>query len=487
MDYALVASLLGRLAMGLAVTMVLPLVVACLHDVGQVENYVIAELVTCFLAGGLWLYGRGVHRHRLRLREAIAVTVLGWLVVCILGALPYCLSGILSPLAALFESVSGFTTTGVTTLAYYGELPLSLMLWRCMTHWCGGLGIIMLFVVLMPQVSNGTGYLFNAELPDALGKRSTAMIKKAAFLITAIYTGLTVLELLLLMGLGMEGWAALNLALSTMSTGGFPFNKDSLITYNSWAIELVVLVFMLLASLNFSLYYKIYKGDWASLRNNREHIYYVRFLAIIGLLLSADLFWRSDYSFLEAVRHGFFQTVSIGSTTGLATTNFSAWSSFSLYLLFILMFIGGCGGSTAGGMKVSRFVILLKATWAELLRILHPRIVYAVKLGKQPVAPALVGHITRFFFLYFLVILILTILLALDGTRAMYDYMGMILACVSSAGPAYAIVGGTAGFAEVSAYGRCICIIAMLLGRLEIFAVLAILRPSFWQDKEKSW
>ena len=240
---------------------------------------------------------------------------------------------------------------------------------------------------------------------------------------------------------------------------------------------------MLIASMNFSLYYKIFRGDWEAFKNDTEHRYYLGMLAVAATAIAFDLYNAGYMNFTDSLRHGLFQAISIGSTTGFASDDFNNWPSFSRYVLLILMFIGGCSGSTAGGMKVSRVVILLKASWAELLRTLHPRIVYSLKMGGQVIDPAIIGNITRFFFLYIIVFMVLTIAISLTGISIM-ESIGIIATCLSSAGPAFGIVGPTSTYSEISTFGRIITICAMLLGRLEIFTLLVIMRPDFWRNKQ---
>ena len=241
--------------------------------------------------------------------------------------------------------------------------------------------------------------------------------------------------------------------------------------------------FMLIASMNFSLYYKIWRGDWQAFKNDTEHRYYLALLAFAGLAIAFDLYNAGYMDITSSLRHGMFQAISIGSTTGFASDDFNNWPSFSRFVLLILMFIGGCSGSTAGGMKISRVVILLKASWAELLRTLHPRIVYSIKMGGTVIDPAILGNITRFFFLYIIVFMVLTIAISLPGISIM-ESIGIIATCLSSAGPAFGIVGPTSTYSEISTFGRIVTICAMLLGRLEIFTLLVILRPDFWRNKQ---
>lgn len=302
-------------------------------------------------------------------------------------------------------------------------------------------------------------------------------------MILAIYISFTLLEIMLFLLAGVSFFQAVNLALATMATGGFSYFHDSLISFDNTAVELIALVFMLIASMNFSLYYKIWRGDWQAFKEDSEHRYYLMLLAVASILICINLYSNNCMPFTDCLRHAIFQSVSIGSTTGFATSDFNEWPSFSRNILLLLMFIGGCSGSTAGGIKISRFIILVKAGWAELLRILHPHIVYSVKLGKKDIDPVIVANITRFFFLYIFVFVILSVLISLSGTSLM-ESIGLIAACMSSVGPAFGIVGPTTTYSDLSDWARFISILAMILGRLEIFTLLAIMQPSFWRDKQ---
>lgn len=483
MDGRLVNRLLGKLCMFFSLVLFIPLLTALVKDQEHIWTFAFTLLISSIVTSIFMIYGKNPQRKRLRIREAIAVVGCGWLLVSFLGALPYLCLNPAEPLAALFESVSGFTTTGITTAVSFNDFPPSLLVWRCLTNWSGGIGVIMLFVVIMPQMSSGTSYLFNAELPGVVAERTVPKIKKSAMIILAIYIGFTILEMLLLMLAGIPFYQAVNLSFATMATGGFAYYYDSLVSFNNLAVEIICVIFMLIASMNFSLYYKIWCGDWQAFREDVEHRYYFIILFIAASLIFVNLCFNTSFNWLDSLRHSIFQAVSIGSTTGFASTNFNEWPSFSRNIMLLLMFIGGCSGSTAGGIKVSRLVILLKAGWAELLRILHPHIVYSVKMGRKDVDPVIVGNITGFFFIYILVFLILTVLISLSGTSVM-ESMGMIATCMSSVGPVFGITASTISYSEISNWARFISICAMLLGRLEIFTLLVIMRPDFWRDKQ---
>lgn len=485
MNYSLVLRLLGNLCSAFTVIMALPLLVALAIDRGSI----MAIVNTMIISGGCAYFmkrsGSGRMHKRMSIREAICLIGCGWIMVCLMGALPYLFTGSLGVVAAVFESVSGFTTAGVTTAHSFSEFPPSILVWRALTHWCGGIGVIMLFIIIMPQMSGGTGFLFNAELPGAMTERTLPKIKESARLILYIYVSLTLAEIVLLLLAGVDFLQSVNLALATMATGGFSYYTDSLIAFRSVFVEIIAVVFMLISSMNFSLYYKMWRGDWAAFRRDREHRYYLGMLLIAFAAVSANLYLSGCMDLAGSLRHGLFQVVSIGSTTGFASADYNSWPSFSRYILFLLMFVGGCGGSTAGGIKISRMVILLKASWAELLRTLHPRLVYSVKFGEKVIEPTIVASVTRFFFLYILVFIVLSILISLSGLSVM-DSMSLIAACLSSVGPAFGIVGPTSTYSGLSSYAQFISILAMLMGRLEIFSLLIVLQPEFWQTK-KNW
>ena len=482
MNRRLVAHVLSRITFALSLFLLIPLLVALIQDGEQVSTFMAtltwSVLITVCLRG----YG-GPKRpyQRLKVREGVALVGCAWLLVCFLGALPYFFSG-LGPVEALFESVSGFTTTGITVVPSLADYTPSMLSWRFLSHWAGGLGVILLFITILPQINSQNGYLFNTEICTVTVERTLPKLRAAALYISAIYLGFTLLEigLLLLGGVGL--YDALNLAFATISTGGFLLGQGGAVPLDSLYIESICLVFMLIASMNFSLYYKAFRGEWQVFREEAEYKYYLALLTLAALAMGANLWLSGTLPLGESLWQSSFHVVSIGSTTGLAADDLPSWTSFSHYLMLILLFIGGCSGSTAGGVKVSRLMIMLKASWAELLRSLHPRIIYSIKLGKKEVEPRLVGNITRFFFLYMVLFILLTVAISFCGLTTM-ESIGIIATSLSNAGPAFSLFGSTSIYSELPTLGRAILIVAMLLGRLEIFTLLLIFQPSFWRQK----
>ena len=280
--------LLGKLTMAVSAVLLIPLLAAFYADREHIWIFAFSLIVCVTVASFLNLYSSKRSRQRLRVREAIAVVGCGWLLVCLLGSIPYLLFNPADPLAAVFESVSGFTTTGVTTALSFNDFPPSILVWRCLTHWTGGIGVIMLFIIIMPQMNGGTSYLFNAELPGAVAERTLPKIKASAALILFIYLLMTWVEIGLLMLAGLPFYQAFNLALATMATGGFSYYHDSLISFHNVAVEIISIMFMLLSSMNFSLYYKVWRGDWESVKQDTEHRYYIALILLSTVLIRSE-------------------------------------------------------------------------------------------------------------------------------------------------------------------------------------------------------
>lgn len=485
MNIRLVMYLLGKLSIACAAAMVIPMIAALLMDEYMFLAFVFSFFISLLVGAALIGNGEKNKHARLNLREALSTVGLGWLLVCFLGAIPYYLSGLVDPIAAIVESTSGFTTTGITTLTSLKTLPDSLLVWRSMTHWTGGIGVIMLFITIMPQVGSGANYLFNAETPGPAAERTLPKIKESAFVIFTVYIFFTLLTTIALKIAGMTWFTAMNLALAAVATGGFSYQYDSLMEFETPYIEMIVIIAMLAASLNFALYYRVYQQNFKVFLLDTERKAYFWIIGIATVLITCNLYYTNYFDAADSFRHALFQTVSIASTTGFASSDFNKWPDFSRYILLLLMFIGGCSGSTAGGIKVSRFVILLKVTWAELRRTIHPRLVYSIKMGGHNVPQVIVGNVTRFFYLYIIIFAVLTLLISLTEL-SMIDSMGVIAACMSSVGPAFGIVGPTATYADISNFGRLVVIAAMILGRVEIFTLLIIMRPDFWRVK-RNW
>lgn len=484
MDFRLIARLLSLLFGIFSVGVLLPLVTAIFFDTENISNFVTTLAVSGGISLALRRYGAGKINQKLRIREAFVLLTFGWTMICVMGTIPYAMVGTMDLPTSFFESVASFTTTEVCAADSYDFFPPSILVWRGLAHWAGAVGVIMMFIIVMPQMNSGVGNLFNAELPCVVADRTVPKIKEAAFLVFKIYNAFFWFEVLLLVLIGTPFLQSINYALLSMSTGGFSyFYSGEFFAFDNLAMEVICLTFMIIGSVNFSLYYKIWRGDWNAVREDVEHRYYFLWLLVCGSIMALDLFFNDYYDIQNSAYMGFMHSISFGSTTGLAYADFDKWPSISRLVIFVMMFVGGCSGSSAGGIKIGRVVILLKASWAELQRTLHPNMVYSLKMGDRIIAPEVVRNVTRFFFMYLSVFIVLTLLISLSGI-SIVDSMSIIAACLSSVGLAMGIVGPTTlAFNDVPNFGKLIACIAMLLGRIEIFAFLVVLRPDFWRNK----
>ena len=485
MDFRLIARLLSLIFIIFSVGVLLPLGTAIFYDTENVINFVTTLAVSSAIAFFLRSYGAGKINQKLRIREAFVLLTFGWTSICIVGTIPYAMVGTMDLTTSFFECVASFTTTEVCNAESYDFFPASILVWRGLCHWAGAIGVIMMFIIVMPQMNSGVNNLFNAELPSVFSDRTVPKIKEAAFLVFKIYNAFFWFEVLLLVLIGTPFLKSVNYALLSMSTGGFSyFYNGEFFAFDNLAMEIICITFMIIGSINFSLYYKIWRRDWKAIGEDAEHRYYLLMLFIFGTVITLDLFINNYYDFFNSLTMGFRHAISFSSTTGLAFADFDKWPGISRMVILVMMFVGGCSGSSAGGIKVGRIVILLKAAWSEFMRVLHPNMVYSLKMGDRIIPSDTVRNITRFFFMYILVFIVLTLLISLSGITII-DSMSIIAACLSSVGLASGIVGPTTlAFNDVPNFGKFIACIAMLLGRVEIFGFLVVLRPDFWRDKE---
>lgn len=483
MNLKTVMYLLGRLTLFCVACMMIPLFLALFNSEPSLPAFM-WSIVLAVIVGIIFINQGEFNASTLTLREGMATVTLAWLLISTLGAVPYILSGTLEPVSAFFESVSGFTTTGATTIDNIEILPHSILLWRSMTHWIGGIGIIVLFIAMLPQMGSSAVHLFNAEVSGPTSERVVPRIKNTAFSLCMIYVTFTLVEMILLMLFGLNLFDALTHSLSTIATGGYSTYNTSVAHFNNVYVEAVIAFFMILSGGNFALYYVVYKKGLKSLWRDTEFKVYIYIITVITIAISINLYVENLFDTFESVRHSLFQVAAIISTTGFVSNDFEAWPSFSKLCILLLMFIGGCAGSTAGGLKVSRIVLLFKLVGQELKRTIHPKMVLNIKINNKSVPTPIIAGITRFFFIYMSLFFFLTILISTTGL-AMIDSIAIIAATISSVGPAFGVAGATCTYSSITPFGKIIVCIAMLLGRLEIFTVLVLLRPEFWRTSRR--
>lgn len=435
--------------------------------------------ICAVFAIGLWWYSRPLPATVYR-REGVAVVGLAWFVISVLGGLPYLLGGSLPNLfASTFEAASGFTTTGASVYRDVESLDRSILLWRSTTHWLGGMGIVVLFVAVFSQLGVGARRLYEVEVPGPITEGLRPKIRETSSALWRIYLGLTLLQVGALMLCGLDWFDSVNHTFASMATGGFSTKNLSVAAFNNPAAEWVIALFMLIAGGNFALYFAALHGRLSVLWRDVELRVYLAIVAVAALFIAADIWGRFD-SVHATVRTAVFQTVAIITTTGFAADNFDAWPAMSKVILLTLMFIGGCAGSTAGSIKVSRVVVAIKAGWIEVVRGFHPQGVVRLRLGHAIIGDDVVHSILAFIFIYVAIFVVGSIFMAALGLD-LITAVTSVAATLGNIGPGLGQVGAIENYAFVPATGKVVLTICMVLGRLELTAVLALLSRALWR------
>jgi len=483
MNYLLVEDILGRLMVAFAAFMGVPLLVSLIWQEGSVLAFILSIAVTLF--SGVILVAHGQKDGRMSFREGFVIVAGAWILTSLAGALPFTLCGAVPTyLDGLFESVSGLTTTGASVIDNVEILPKSILLWRSMTHWLGGMGIIVLFIVFLPNMS-GAVHLFKAEVPGPISERVLPRIRDNALKLWQIYLGLTLAQIILLMLVGMDWFDAINNSFATMATGGFSTKNTSIMYYNNLGIELIIVTFMIIAGGNFGLYYVAWRSGIKKILKDVEFQFYLLIIAVSTLMIALSLWWTMGTGVGNSLRHALFQVASIMTTTGFASDDFNQWPSFTKFILLCLMFIGGSAGSTSGGIKVSRIILLCKLSWAELRRAIHPKAVINVRFAKTSVDPLVLNTVAVFFFLFLSIFAFATLLITATGLEP-FDAMSAVAATMGNVGPGFGVVGPTTTYSSINSFGELVLILCMLLGRLELFTLLVLIQPEFWRSR-KGW
>ncbi|MCX8033190.1 MAG: TrkH family potassium uptake protein [Thermoleophilia bacterium] len=428
----------------------------------------------------LYVWSRKAGSAYIGFREAFAGVAASWVAAAVLSALPYTLAGVFGPLDALFESISGLTTTGASVLVDYAQ-PRGIMFWRGLSQWYGGMGIVVLFLALLPAVGGGGIRLFAAEAPGPSPERLTPRIRDTAKRLWLIYAGISLAEVVLLIAVGLDPYSALTHTFATMATGGFSPEAQSVGAYQSLAVELVVVLFMFLAGLNFALYSLLLSRRARQVVQDPELRLYVGILALSTVAVAVSLVVTGSHQTLgHAFREALFQVVSIQTTTGFVTADFDTWNNFSRTLFLLLMFVGGCAGSTAGGIKVVRLLVLGKNARRTLAQAVHPHAVIPVRVGRRVISNEVVTGVLSFFFLYVLLFALGTLVVAATG-ESLVTSASAVAATLNNVGPGMELVGATMNYAPLAPLAKITLMVLMLLGRLEILAFAVPFTPAFWR------
>lgn len=476
----IIINVLSVLILFLAVSLIPPTVIAYFFA----EDDINAFLVTIFLSIVIGLTGYLITRRtkeELRAKDGFLIVTFGWLLFSLLGALPFFLSGYIpSYTDAFFETMSGFTTTGATILKDIEILPHGILFWRSLTHWLGGMGIILLSLAILPLLGVGGMQLFKAEVPGPTPDKLSPRIKHTAELLWGVYVLLTAFEVVLLMIGGMNWFDAICHSFGTLATGGFSTKNASIGYYNSAYVDYVVTFFMILAGINFSLHYRALRGKPKIYFKDPETLFFLGIIAVATLFITFSVWKQSSEDVELSFRQAIFQVSSIITTTGYGTADYEQWRSSTRTVLFILMFFGGCAGSTGGGLKIIRSLILIKFSINEIKKLIHPQAVLPVRIGNVVIQKEIIANVSGFY-LFYLSIFVFGVLfmniLGLDFETS----LGGVAATIGNIGPALGDLGPTDNYAFIPDIGKWFLSFLMLIGRLEIYTVLIIFTPTFWK------
>lgn len=480
MRFASVIHILGFLLMFLAAAMLLPIPFSLYYGDGDHVAFLISAAVT-FLAGFVAFVITRQRTRDLRTKEGYAIVTFSWLFLSLFGALPFLLSGTIPSITdAFFETMSGFTTTGASILSNIEALPKGMLFWRSLTHWIGGMGIIVLSIAILPFLGVGGMQLFKAEVPGPTADKLTPRITETAKILWGVYALLSAAEVLLLLLGGMSFFDSVCHTFGTMATGGYSTRNTSIAAYDNSYIHYVIIVFMLIAGTNFALHYRFLRKDYRVYFRNTEFKFFLGLIALAALLIGVDVYFNTYQNVGLTIRDTLFQVVSIITTTGYGTADYEKWQFSSQFVLFTLMFFGGCSGSTGGGMKIVRIHLLVKFVFSEVKRLLHPHAVVVIRAGDTVVPREVMTNVVGFFIAYVMVFMAGVLTMSVLGLDLATSF-GASVATLSNIGPGLGAVGPTDNYAQIPFVGKWVLSFLMLMGRLELFTVIVLLTPVYWQ------
>lgn len=489
MRFRLVMAVLARLNFFIGLAMVFPIIFA-INDGGRDLHALTISLTITLGLSAVMSFIFKTPKEDLTHREGMMIVALGWATAGLFGALPFFFANMLGPMNldnfvnCYFESISGFTTTGASVLGTtvtIESLSKGLLFWRSLTHWLGGMGIIVLAVAILPLLGVGGNQLFHAEAPGPTKEKLFPKIRETAATLWMVYVALSALETALLMFAGMDLFDALCHTFGTMATGGFSTRNASIGAYNSTPIDIIVIVFMFLAGANFSLHFLALSGKPQAYWKNSEFKYYLTIVMAGIAVMTGWLYFSGTYmTILDSLKFGSFQTVSIITTTGFATADFELWPFVLQLMLLVFMFFGGCAGSTGGSIKIVRLVMLIKYAYRELFRLVHPRAFASVKFGGKVVNKDILESIGGFFILYIGIFVVCSIIISAMGMDILTS-ISSVAATLGNIGPGLGMVGPAENYFAIPTAGKALLVFCMILGRLEIYTVLILLVPEFWK------
>lgn len=479
MNYKLIVNVLGKVLLVEALLMLFPLAVGFIYGENTYMGFILP--IIGLFAVGLPLSLIKVKDNKLYAKEGFVIVALSWILMSLIGCLPFVINDEIPYfLDAFFEMASGFTTTGATILPDVSVLTKSANFWRVASHFIGGMGVLVFVLAVLPEGNTGSIHIFRAESPGPTATKFVSKLRFTARILYLIYVGFTAIEVILLLCGGMNFYESLLHAFSTAGTGGFGTRNGSIAAFNSVYIEVVIAVFMFIFGINFNVFYLILIGKFAKAFSGEELRTY--FIIVIVAIVAISINLLSVYGdFATALRYSSFQVTSVISTTGFATCDFNLWPDFSKAILLILMIFGACGGSTCGGLKVSRLVILTKSSATEVRRLVNPRAVLTTRFEKEPLSEETINSVRTFMLLWLAIVVVATLLLTLDPFGdILTDFTGT-LTCIGNVGPGLNEVGPVGSFAGYTGASKLLLSLVMIAGRLEIVPVLILFNYKTWK------
>ena len=472
--------MIGQIIKLEAVLLVLPLAVSIIYRERCALSFLITALASLFVGFAVTLISKPGNR-LIYAKEDFVIVALAWLALSAIGAVPFVLSGEVRSYAdAFFETVSGFTTTGASVLTDIEGMSHGLLFWRSFTHWVGGMGVLVFIMAIIPSVCDRSIHILRAEMPGPVMGKLVPKLKQTAKILYLIYIVMTVLEMILLLCGGMSLFDSALHSFATAGTGGFGIKGDSIASYSPY-LQWVIAAFMFLFGINFNIYYLLLVRRFRSVLKSTETWCYIAICLISVSIITGNIY--SIYGNLpDSVRASAFQVASLVTTTGFSTADFNLWPGLSKGILLILMFIGGCAGSTAGGLKVSRVVMMIKMIRREFMKMIHPRSVSAVRIEGKKVDDTTLNGVNVYFALYMVIYFAVFLLLCLEPFDFETNFTA-VAACYNNIGPGFGAVGPMGSFSGYSAFSKIVLSATMLLGRLEIYPLLFALIPSTWTKK----
>ena len=470
----------GIINIVIAAMMLSPLAVTLYYKDGDTGVFIYSIIICAIIGGVMFTIFRGKD-FAISHREGFLVVSFSWITASLSCSVPFIVSGYFPSLVdAIFEGVSGITTTGASVLIDIESLSHGMLFWRSMTHWIGGVGIVLLCLAILPLLGVGGMQLYKAEASVVSSDKIAPRVREMARIILAVYLAMSISMLVILKLLGMDLFNATLHMFATVSTAGFSPKNASVGHFNSVYIEAVIVLFMILGATNFALHFKFFRDGYKIYTKNSEFKFYIIMMAVASLLIGVNLWFSGETGIFDSFRQSIFQVVSVITTTGFSTVDFSAWPAFGQIMLLVLMFTGGCAGSTTGSIKSIRLLLMIKLGYKEIYRLIHPHAIVPVKLGGRLVGAEILRSVMGFTILYLLVFIISSCFLGWLGVD-LTTAISSAAATISNVGPALGLAGPVSGYAFMPEPGKWVLILNMLLGRLEIYTLMILFIPAFWR------